>query len=338
MNPDSIVHAFYTAIEKFETSEDWKETIEKAYQHNKWFEPHNTLQSLKQWQWSLQPDHSKVWLNQYDWHGETNLVAGIIMAGNIPLVGFHDFLSAVCAGFKVKAKCSSDDNVLLKFWFSKAIEILPALVERVEFTDNLKGIDVAIATGSNNSARYFEYYFRDIPHVLRKNRNSLAVLTGEETEDELKKLGHDVFDYYGMGCRNVTHLLLPEGYDFRILFESWETFSGIINHNKYANNYHYHRALLLMNLDPHLDNGFVLLKENDQLYSPVGMLNYSYYKTQKDIEDYIAKNNESIQCIVSKMSLNDAFKPGTAQNTTLLDYADGIDTVAFLLNVKSNNP
>jgi hypothetical protein len=224
--------------------------------------------------------------------------------------------------------------VLPKYWIQNAIAMAPELQVRIEFSEDFKNLDAAIATGSNNSARYFEYYFRNIPHLLRKNRNSAAVLSGAETQEQLIGLGHDVFDYFGLGCRNVTHILLPENYEFRNLFETWEpVFRHLINHNKYANNYNYHKALLLMNLDPHMDTGYLLLKEKEDLYSPVGMLNYSFYASMANANAWLEKNREQIQCVSSEIESIGKIKLGNTQNTMLWDYADDIDTLKWLFEI-----
>jgi hypothetical protein len=309
----------------------WLSKKESAQEQNRWFTPENIEQSLDQWQASLQPEHVGTWLQAYgDQRPIKDISVGIIMAGNIPLVGMHDLLCCLTMGCRVVVKTSSDDDVLTRFWLEQAIEILPELKNQIGFSDNFKEVHAAIATGSNNSARYFEYYFRNKPHLLRKNRNSLAVLNGEETTEALQRLGHDVFDYFGLGCRNVTHLLLPESYEFRPLFETWESFHFVLDHSKYYNNYHYHKALLLMNLDPHMDTGFLLLKEKQALYSPVGMLNYSFYSDIQEARDYILNQTEGIQCITSDMAEITHLKLGESQKTMLWDYADGKDTMKWL--------
>lgn len=327
-----VVQAFAKALNGFETDAAWQEKMAEAHARNQWFTPEYIRQSMNQWQLALAEPAVQGWLDSHQWpetpHGK---VAGIIMAGNIPLVGMHDLITALCAGYKVLAKCSSDDEVLPKYWIQKASELMPELAGLVEFGDKIKGAEVAIATGSNNSSRYFEYYFRDIPHLLRKNRNSAALLTGNETAEQLLALGHDVFDYFGLGCRNVTHLLLPEGYAFKPLFDAWEQFAEHANHHKYYNNFHYHRALLLMNLDPHMDNGFILLKERADLYSPVGMLNYSFYSNIDEARQTLHQWQSDLQCVVSAVEGIGAIPFGASQCPSMTDYADGVDTAAWLL-------
>ena len=207
---------------------------------------------------------------------------------------------------------------------------LPELQHRIEISSDFKGLDAAIATGSNNTGRYFEYYFRHIPHLLRGHRNGVAVLTGNETDEQLLSLGHDVFDHFGLGCRNVTHLFVPQGYDFKQLFDAWLPLSNIIHHNKYANNYHYHRALLLMNLDQHLDNGFVVLKETKDIYSPVGVVGYQFYNQMQMVTDSLNEQSSIIQVVCGP-----GYIPfGQAQHPNLWDYADGVDTLKWLLSIQ----
>lgn len=321
------------AIEDFEKSDEWQEVMLQAYHHNRWFEHAQVSQSLQQWRSSLSDAAIDTWLNAYHWPTEKhNKTLGIIMAGNIPLVGLHDIVVGVLSGFQVLGKTSSDDQILPKYLLKKAAEKDSIWTSQVQFVDQLKSLDAAIATGSNNSARYFSAYFKNIPHVIRNNRNSMAVLSGNETTEDFIALGRDVFDYFGLGCRNVTHLMLPAGYDFTPMFQCWdEHYDWIQNHNKYANNYQYHRALLLMNLDPHIDTGYVIAKEKSELYAPVGMLNYSFYVDLLEVEHRISFWNNDLQCVVSGIQGIGAMAFGQSQCTQLADYADGVDTTAWLL-------
>jgi hypothetical protein len=176
-----------------------------------------------------------------------------------------------------------------------------------------------IATGSDNTARYFEYYFRTKPHIIRKNRSSIAVLTGNETDDQLIALGKDVFSYFGLGCRNVSKLVVPEGYDFTRPLRLWEVYHDVSNHHKYVNNYDYNKSILLINGTHHFDNGFALLTPNEALVSPISVL---YYATSADLA------SDKIQCIVGSGANYIPF--GTTQEPTLTDYADNVDTLKFL--------
>ncbi len=329
--------ALNKALEDFENKENWKYAIEQAYGQNRWFEEAQVVQSLTQWRESLSEVHVDDWLQKYQL--PENVVSdrlGLIMAGNIPLVGFHDVIVGVISGYHVLAKTSSDDTILPKMWLSEASKWNSIWTERVEVVEQLRNLSVAIATGSNNTAKYFASFFRSIPHLIRNNRNSVAVLNGEETEADFIALGHDVFDYFGLGCRNVTHLMLPEGYDLTPLLRCWDVhFDGIRNHNKYANNYEYHRALLLMNLDPHIDTGYLIAKEKPELYAPVGMLNYSYYSTMDQVQQQLTEWSDSLQCVVSKLPIPQAIPFGNSQCTQLSDFADGVDTLQWLINQRS---
>jgi hypothetical protein len=247
-------------------------------------------------------------------------------------VGFHDLLCVLASGHRVLAKASSKDDRLIR----KVAELLsdfdPELGGRIEITDEtLVGVDAVIATGSNNSARYFEYYFRNTPHIIRKNRNGIAVLTGEESEEELYQLGEDIFTYFGMGCRNVTKLFIPESYDLKILLGVLDRFSHLYQHHKYGNNLDYYRTLYLMNQDQILDNGVLLLKEDSAIASPVGVVFYERYSQIGFVQEQLDLHKEEIQCIVSiQTDLSGAIAPGETQKPMPWDYADGMDTMEFL--------
>jgi hypothetical protein len=251
----------------------------------------------------------------------------VVNAGNIPLVGLHDMLCVIASGNNYVGKNASDDQYLLPFVANILFSISPELKSRIEFVDKLVEFDKVIATGSNNTARYFEYYFRNYPHIIRKNRNGIALLTGYETTEQLSALGEDIFRYYGLGCRNVSHLLVPNGYEFAKLFESLESFRKVTEHHKYMNNYEYYKAILLLKRVSFLDNGFLILKEDAAIPSAISILHYSYYDTDKTVDSWIKSNEEQIQCIVSSKHV----PFGKAQFPLLWDYADGVDTMNFLL-------
>jgi len=258
------------------------------------------------------------------------------MAGNIPLVAFHDWFCVLLSGNKFKGKLSSDDNLLLPFLSKVLITIEPYFENQIEFTEGqLKNMDAVIATGNNNSARYFEYYFSKLPHIIRKNRNSVAVLDGTEKSDELGLLGKDIFQYFGLGCRNVSKLFVPEKYKFDMFFESIIEFKDIVMHNKYANNYEYNRTIYLMNSDKSLlDNNFLLLKADLSYSSPIGVLFYEFYSDINSLNAKLENEKEQIQCIVSKNNnVKNAIGFGKAQCPSLNDYADGIDTMKFLISL-----
>jgi len=252
---------------------------------------------------------------------------GIIMAGNIPLAGFHDFLSVLVSGNRVIAKMSGSDSHLLPFITRILFSFAPGLAGNFGISEQMKNVDAIIATGSNNTSRYFEYYFSKIPHIFRKNRNSAAVLTGDENEFDFLLLGRDIFTYFGMGCRNVSKLYVPENYNFNNFFESITSYGHVMNHNKYMNNFDYHQALYLLNRQPFLTNNFVIVKEEESLSSPVGVLHYEYYSNEKQLESKLAAVKDELQCVVSKKG---PVFPGQAQLPAIDDYADGIDTMSFL--------
>lgn len=312
------------------TDEKWAKAKSEAELKNRWFTAESVHLALNSWVTALQHDSVTKWFSYYSFAAEPHLkTLGIVMAGNIPLVGLHDLLCGLLAGYKVRVKLSSDDEVLMKHLIETLQAEMPELQNRIEISSDFKGLDSAIATGSNNTGRYFEYYFRHIPHLLRGHRNGVAVLIGNETPEELLALGHDVFDHFGLGCRNVTHLFIPAGYDFKLLFDAWLPLGDIIHHNKYANNYHYHRALLLMNLDKHLDNGFVVLKETTDIYSPVGVVGYQFYTQQNEVNQVLADQAQKIQVVCGA-----GLVPfGQAQHPQLWDYADGTDTLKWLLEM-----
>jgi hypothetical protein len=256
---------------------------------------------------------------------------GIIMAGNIPLVGLHDLLSGLAKGLKIVIKLSSSDEVLMKYAIEKLIEFYPELGERINTEGKLNGIQYLIATGSNNSARYFEYYFKNVPAVIRKNRTSIAVLNGNENEESLKLLADDIYSYYGLGCRNVSHLILPRGFELRPLYAAYDVYMDHVNHHKYYNNYMYHKSILLMNLDKHYDNGFMLFQEKQEPHAPIATLNYHYYDHIDEVHSYLEQHKEQWQCVASDIKeLTQAIGLGQTQKPRLLDYADNINVLDFL--------
>jgi hypothetical protein len=263
---------------------------------------------------------------------------GIIMAGNLPLVGFHDFLCAYISGCGIKVKLSGKDEVLFPYVYRKLMEIDPSLCDRSAIIDRLEGFDAVIATGSNNTNRYFEYYFRDYPKILRRNRNSVAILTGDESDDELYALADDIFMYFGFGCRNVSKLYVPEGYDVKKLFPHFERYKWMHSHTKYMNNYDYNRTLLLMNRTEHLANEIIMLEQNTAISSPVAVLYYETYGEPRQLADKLQANSEHIQCIVSSTSnvisthVEAVIPFGQTQMPELWDYADMVDTLAFCRN------
>ncbi|MBO0323313.1 acyl-CoA reductase [Muricauda sp. CAU 1633] len=309
--------------------------ITQAQQQNGWFTRENILFALKQWSALLTDGNLKQWLSNYNLNdGQTPKTIGIVMAGNIPMVGFHDFLSVLCSGNKVLAKLSSNDKALLPYITQYLIEQEPLLAERIEFTEGkLEDFDAVIATGSNNTSRYFEYYFGKKPNIIRKNRNSVAVLTGNETQKELKALGEDIFRYYGLGCRNVSKIYVPRTYDFDLFFKAIFEHGAIIHQHKYANNYDYNKAVYLMSNFKIRDNGFLIVKEDESFASPIATLFYSYYESEDELRNHLKDNETQIQCVVSSRKGLGDVPFGETQMPKLHEYADGVDTMEFLLQL-----
>ena len=307
-----------------------QELIKTVRHHNGWFTEKEILFSFQSWGEAFTEDNLKKWLSNYTITKDLTKSVAIIMAGNIPMVGFHDLLCVYLLGGKVKAKLSSDDNVLIPAIIKTLSLFDDEVSKKIEFIPfKLEGFDAVIATGSNNTARYFETYFGKYPNIIRKNRTSVAVLNGTETPEELKKLADDVFLYYGLGCRNVTKLFLPKNYDLNLIFGAFFEHIYVAENNKYANNYDYHKAVYLMEQEDMLENGFLLMKQDDSLHSPIGMLFYDYYDKEENIENYLKTNAAEIQCVVAQNKI--AF--GESQKPKLWDYADNIDVIDFLLKL-----
>jgi len=302
--------------------------------YNAWFTPESVLQAVTSIGKMLNRRQLSTWLDKYSI--EENKQAkrvGLILAGNIPLVGFHDVLCVLASGNHALIKASSQDTRLIKYVLEMLTAIDDSFAYQFSFIDRLEKFDAVIATGSNNTSRYFDYYFGKVPNIIRKNRNSLALLTGRETGGQLNALGHDIFDYFGLGCRNVSKLMVPEGYNFNFFFESIEPYQPIINHHKYNNNYDYNKSIYLVNSDKHFDNGFLLLKEDERLASPLAVLYYGYYKDIPSAQASLEAESDKIQCIVSAAHLDAKTQIvdfGMSQQPALWDYADGVDTMEFL--------
>ncbi len=307
--------------------------VTQAEIHNPWFSRENILFALEAWGNLLTEDNLEHWLKPYDLSRVEPKTVGMVTAGNIPLVGMHDFISVLITGHKALVKQSSNDRFLLPAMVEILKKIQPEIDDYITFTKHeLKDFDVVIATGSNNTARYFQSYFDKYPHIIRKNRNAVAVVTGDETEGELEQLGEDIFRYYGLGCRSVSKIFVPDGYDLNKLFKAIYSQQDIIGHNKYKNNYDYNRAVYLMGGVPVLENGFVLFKEDAGYASPIAVLYYEYYKSLALLKTRLKTDAELIQCVVSTASIDGAIPPGKAQKPELWDYADGVDTVEFLIS------
>lgn len=298
---------------------------------NAWFTPEYIKAALAEWGQQLQAELLSRFMQAYPLKEEGSAkTVGLVTAGNLPLVGFHDYMCVLLSGHKAMIKLSSDDNVLLPLLHKILSQLSPAMAPAATFTqDTLKGIEAVIATGSNNSARYFDYYFGKYPHIIRHNRHSVAVLDGSETESELQALAHDILQYFGRGCRSVSQLYLPQGYPLNNILDAMQHYHWLQRHSKYMNNYEYNKAIYLVNKIAHLDNGFVLLTENDSLSSPIAVLHYSYYHTAKDLEQTLKQQAPQLQCTVGHN-----FIPfGQAQQPALHDFADGVDTLKFLVSL-----
>jgi hypothetical protein len=302
------------------------EVITREFHYNGWFTEESIRQALGEISAWLTLGKLTNWTNNYAPNDKTKHIA-VIMAGNIPLVGFHDFLCVLLSGHQVICKQSSEDARLLPALVKLLVLFEPALNERIRFSERkLVDYHAVIATGSNNSMMHFEQYFSHVPHLFRGHRTSVGVLTGNESKKELHALGVDCLTYFGRGCRNVTHLLFPEGFDLNRFFEAVVDLSDVVNNKKYGNNYDYNKAVHLMSLSKFLDNNFLLLKESDQLFSPLSMLHYQYYKSSEELNSFLAANQSQIQCIVGQ----DFIPFGQAQCPSLFDYPDGMDTMEFL--------
>ncbi|MCB0494489.1 MAG: acyl-CoA reductase [Cyclobacteriaceae bacterium] len=310
-----------------DTLQHW---IDEAGNENRWFTPDTVKMALDGVTKMLSQNEIEQWISSYQF-GATSHKIGIVMAGNIPLVGFHDLLSVLISGNQAFIKLSSQDSKLLPKVTDIMISIEPYFKESIHYVSQLKGMDAVIATGSDNSARYFRQYFGNRPNIIRKNRTSCAVLTGKESNEELLQLGRDIFSYYGLGCRNVSKLFVPEGYDFKHLLEILEAYAEIGNHSKWRNNYDYNKSIYLVNREPHLDNGFLLLKESLEMVSPLSVLYYQQYSDLHTLVELLSIQEEKIQCVVGDSLENIEMIPfGKAQYPEVWDYADGVDTLQFL--------
>ncbi len=314
------------------------QAIQQSYFENKWFTEENTRKALKAIAEAFL-DQSKLeaWAAQYpikdtDFPSKT---VGLVMAGNIPLVGFHDWLCVFVAGHRAKVKLSDKDKRLLPLLLKKMGEWKHeswAYTEFVQEGEYLTGIDAVIATGSNNTARYFEQYFAKYPNIIRRNRNAVAVLSGMESAAEMYALGEDIFSYFGLGCRNVSKLYVPHGYQFDALLEALHEYRELVLHDKYKNNFDYNFTLYILNNIPHLNNGCLLLREESGLQARIASVHYEYYDDLQEIDQLLAAKREEIQCVVSQVKVNgfDIIPFGKSQEPSLTDYPDGVDVMDFL--------
>lgn len=316
-------------VEFNDDDETFNILLKKSQLENPWFTQENLKYSLNQWANLLTEDKINEWLSKYS-SSETPKKVGLILAGNIPIVGFHDVIAVILSGNIPLIKLSSKDKRILPYLLQKWQEFSDNEIQ-YEIVEKLDNFDAVIATGSNNTARYLEYYFKNYRSIIRKNRTSIAVLNGEETEEELKLLANDIFRYFGLGCRNVTRLFIPKEMKLDILFENFIDFGEIINHNSYANNYDYNKAIYLLNQEKFWDNNFVMLKEDNNLFSPLSVINFSRYENLSEVEKFVEEHQNEIQCIIANPNLglnSECF--GEAQNPSLSTYADQVDTMEFL--------
>ncbi len=303
----------------------------RARNQNAWFDLPNVRSALTGIVQMLAEPALSQWANRYPAEPASPRQVGVVMAGNIPMVGFHDLLCVLLSGHTLLAKLSKDDTLLMRWLGQQLLEIEPLFAERLHFVERLNAADAFIATGSDNTARYFEFYFKSRPHLIRRNRTSLAILTGQETAEEMTALGPDIFQYYGLGCRNVSKLYVPEGYNFVPLLDALQTWHGVLNHHKYQNNYDYNKSIMLVNAVPHFDNGFLLLTEQTALVSPISVVHYGTYTQEIDLLDQLTDVAAQTQCLVSAGGrYPGSFPLGRAQSPAVSDYADGIDTMHFL--------
>lgn len=307
--------------------------IKRAQEYNSWFTKENVLFAIESWANLLTIENLNQWTGQYQINDNVNpKKIAIVMAGNIPLVGFHDFLCVTISGHQVLAKLSSNDQYFIPL-IAKYLEYIePSLKGNFTFTEEkLENFDAVIATGSNNTARYFDYYFGKHPHIIRQNRNGVAVLSGNETIEELEALSDDIFRYFGLGCRSIAKIFVPKDYDFDILFKAVYKYKDLIHYTKYANNYDYNKAVFLMSLFKITENGFLLLKEDASYSSPIATLFYEYYSDLKSLEEKLSQDADLIQCIASNLPIQNSVALGKNQQPELWDYADNVDTLTFLL-------
>jgi hypothetical protein len=312
----------------------WSDLAETARIHNPWFTEEQVRLAFEGLFRFFEPEKMIRWLSPYVPNDGPAREVGLVMAGNIPMVGFHDLLCVLLSGHRAQVKLSSQDNILIPYLVRQLSEIEPDMGDKVRWVERLSGYDAVIATGSDNSARYFEYYFAPVPHIIRRNRTSIAVLRGDESTADLSELASDVFQYFGLGCRNVSKIFVPEGYDLPSMLPAFERYRHLIDHHKYANNYFYRKSVFGVNRTPHLDSGYFLLQETDQLFSPIAVVYAGRYDTMENLSEAIRSQHDKIQCLLSR----DGWYPGssdfgTAQLPEVWEYADGADTMAFLSKI-----
>ncbi len=306
--------------------------ISSQQDKNEWFTPDNVRLALESIAGELTPENLGVWTEKYPGLQAVRkpLSVGVVMAGNIPLAGFHDFLCVLVSGNRIVARTSSKDPDIMVWIADLLVSLEPSFRDLITFrSDRLSDFDAVIATGSDNTSRYFEYYFGKYPNIIRKNRNSVSIIDGNENGSDLAAMGDDIFLYFGLGCRNISKIFVPEGYDLNMLSSYWRAYSNIICHKKYANNYDFSKAVFIVNKEPFTDTGYLLMKESTALSSPVSVLFYEKYRTREEVIQHVSEQKDKIQCITGSGFTSH----GKAQWPHLWDYADGIDTIDFLLKI-----
>ncbi len=318
--------------DSFEESNDaLNQAIHKTYYENNWLTAESYWLAINHWKSMLKLENLEAFSAPYSFATDPRKI-GLIMAGNIPMVGFHDLLCTLLSGHIAVVKPSSDDKYVMLYIVD--FLVMNGLVDRIQIVERMDAIDAVIATGSNNSFRYFQYYFKHIPNLLRKNRKSIAILNGSESDEDLQNLADDVFKHYGLGCRNVSFIYLPKTMEITRVLDHFMTYKELANHNKYANNYTYHRAILLMNGEQHLDTGFVLPKERLDINAPLACIHYAFYDSLEEVDDFIQNNTDEIQCVVGNYYHPSIVPFGKSQSPDIQDFADNIDTLKFLESVK----
>lgn len=307
----------------------------RAEAENPWFTQDSIAMAWEGILYFLNTGRLTQWTSKYMLEPAQARKVGLVMAGNIPMVGFHDLLSVIVSGHTALVKLSSQDTVLMRFIAHSLAEVQPALSNKIEMAERLNAMEAVIATGSDNSSRYFEYYFSKVPNIIRKNRTSVAIISGEESDSDLLLLGQDMFSYFGLGCRNVSKLFVPATFDMTVLLDAVQPFSALLDHYKYKNNYDYHKSILLVNQEPHLDTGFSLFRESDDMVSPVSMVYFERFENEAGLSKTLLAHKEKIQAVASHKGQYPRSIPfGRLQRPELWDYADGVDTLAFLEQLK----
>jgi hypothetical protein len=332
MRAEERISAFHQLGKELQAlpDETFQSLASDARNENPWFTIDSVRMAVRGITSWLETSKLLAWTAHYNVNVPQRTVA-IVMAGNIPLVGFHDFLSVLVAGHSVMIKLSSKDTIWIRYIVKELIRIEPRFAGRIIFAEQLKGFDAIIATGSDNTSRYFEYYFGKYQHIIRRNRTSIAVLTGNESTDDLNSLGGDVFNYFGLGCRNVGKIFLPAGYRPEQLLDAWSSHRDIVHHHKYCNNYDYQKSVLLVTQLPFLDSGYVMLQQHEKLFSPLSVVYYEYYDNDESLAQKLLTIEDKVQCIVAAKG---EVKFGQSQSPGLGDYADRVDTMAFLTSLR----